>query len=61
VLVSGLNSPGTEERLTVTADGPLAVFDWKPSLRADGCELFFSSDRPGGIGARNLYRVELLR
>jgi Tol biopolymer transport system component len=30
-------------------------FDQQPSISADGKTLFFSSDRPGGSGAFDLY------
>ena len=33
--------------------------DWKPFLRADGCELWFSSNRAGGLGGQDFYRVEV--
>ncbi len=34
-----------------------ASFDGLPFAAADGCELFFVSDRPGGVGALDLYRA----
>lgn len=40
---------------------PLSIntvsFDGLPFAAADGCELYFVSDRPGGVGALDLYRV----
>jgi hypothetical protein len=35
--------------------------DSQPFLRGDGCELFFSSRRPGGSGQNDLYRAVFLR
>jgi hypothetical protein len=34
--------------------------DMEPFLSADGCELFFSSNRPGGKGNLDLYRARYL-
>jgi len=31
--------------------------DWMPFIRGDGCELFFASNRSGGPGIDDIYRV----
>jgi len=38
--------------------GPIvnsSAFDWSPSIRGDGLELYFESDRPGGEGTYDIW------
>lgn len=35
-------------------------FDGEPFLSSDGCELFFASNRGGGVGGWDLYRADIL-
>lgn len=38
----------------------LAYREAEPWLAADGCELFFASDRPGGAGGLDIYRAPIV-
>ena len=50
---------------TFNAPAPMPVVNGadeerEPFISGDGCELFFASDRGGGLGHTDLYRVEVL-
>jgi len=39
----------------------LGMRDYDPVLSRDGCELYFTSDRAGGAGALDLWRVTIIQ
>lgn len=52
---SGLNEPFSEPRLAAELNTDST--DRGPGISADGLEIFFSSDRPGGAGELDLWRA----
>ncbi|OYU85208.1 MAG: hypothetical protein CFE24_02580 [Flavobacterium sp. BFFFF2] len=47
---------GPEKRLPFCSDQFQTA---NPAISADGCDLYFASDRPGGYGSSDLYRVRI--
>ncbi|MHC4486775.1 MAG: TolB family protein, partial [Planctomycetota bacterium] len=44
---------GTPTNLGPTVNS--SALDWGPSIRADGLEMYFNSDRPGGEGTKDIW------
>jgi WD40-like Beta Propeller Repeat len=51
------NAPFSEPRLLPLVNGPYK--DWEACI-TEGGELFFSSDRPGGMGSDDIYRSQFV-
>jgi hypothetical protein len=61
IYVSDLLGDGTWGPATLVAELSGPGMEQRPSIRFDGLEIFFFSDRPGGVGAVDLWSARRVR